>query len=985
MSSPGKIKTPELTEKLSPAINTNDVLHQFPPHVVADAGNADLENGDNTATNNGAGDAPSAPPQSSEAEATESAMYRMQQSEAFKKTKAFCTDPLKMALTIALLALFITILSASIIGGTLKARIAALETNPSAYGIVNVNETYQPGGYYGWAYYDSYPDLYPLKDLHVHVGDRVFFTAKTGTWEDLWLVPREVYESCNFTNETSQIQLAIAKWIRGDTYTRNESCTLGSDGCSERGWILREYPYNDDGGFTFLVQDWHVAEWGNPLYFASAREWDNWNDLRYHGCLNGIKLRVFVDERKAIPLVEDDGSSYDLQALQTVDDLSESIGHLSRMLMLQQFNFEQRIRSQGDSGLTNVRGSYDGDEAYSDGTYTNGAVASIHNHADNYLLVGIGEIQAVLNGVEFQTRHNDYNLQMPSTSSSKYGETEQVEYPEVPPEVSSKNTVEKQIEEMQEWFRAFKDQNKTHRNYTRYFKPILCYLEGTWVLDDNTLNEPFESDRHFIDARSWAQLHDKLRWFTNSGRKNLLENLAHLPSSVRNLVNGSLPIVSNWEYRIVCHPLKNDVPTSRFRIVDDLAVQLLSSPETRDELTYSRRARFELNKYINLDNIDDDTQWTNGRKTWNYLDYLMEQVVGKDNYGADLRDSLPDGSQTALHYITEEPLNSAYYSRFYRLNVSDAMGTTGHRRGFSDRYLFAAQTTQSKVSPIEIQYEQTNEDGTVEYLHTESRYSYAIPFEIIYLTPITKWNPYGVQYYNKDEYDYTKTGGCTKSTAYSGWTERAAYFTPMSFFQGLTQASAGDTVTDNTCALGADGEVYPVMASGHWINFPDIGGNVGIVRQRYPIFPIHAAGSTTFKEVKALQAVTLPSDYDDAEAYPDGFFGDSRDLIYGFEVSLQGGGHQHVVYIQGWRIRVFWYDGDTESWLMSADNVVTVEGDTRNNHAHTLEVWRDLDADGGWQYHVKRCRWGSISDADKYSDEDWMDGQCEDHHNAIVR
>ena len=44
-------------------------------------------------------------------------------------------------------------------------------------------------------------------------------------------------------------------------------------------------------------------------------------------------------------------------------------------------------------------------------------LASIHNHADNILIVGIGEIQAVLNGVEFQTRHNDYNLNMPSTTS----------------------------------------------------------------------------------------------------------------------------------------------------------------------------------------------------------------------------------------------------------------------------------------------------------------------------------------------------------------------------------------------------------------------------------------------------------------------------------------------------------------------------------------------------------------------------------------
>lgn len=156
--------------------------------------------------------------------------------------------------------------------------------------------------------------------------------------------------------------------------------------------------------------------------------------------------------------------------------------------------------------------------APSDGTYTNGAVASIHNHADNYLLVGIGQIQAVLNGVEFRTRHNDFNIQNPSASSGKYGETEQVSYPEVPPEVSNQNSVDKQIDEMQEWFRAFKHQNKTHRNYTQYFKPILCCLSLIFWLN-SCINEPFESDRHFIDARTWQQLHDKLRWFTNSGRK----------------------------------------------------------------------------------------------------------------------------------------------------------------------------------------------------------------------------------------------------------------------------------------------------------------------------------------------------------------------------------------------------------------------------------------------------------------------------------
>ena len=147
-----------------------------------------------------------------------------------------------------------------------------------------------------------------------------------------------------------------------------------------------------------------------------------------------------------------------------------------------------------------MRGSYDGDAAYDDGTYTNGAVASIHDHSDNILIVGIGEIQGVLNGVEFQTRHNDYNLNMPEDYPADYGRTIPIPRPDVPPEVTNQNNVPNQIAEMQEWFRAFATQNKSHRNYTDYFRPILCYLEGTWLLDENSLEEPFESDRHQIDV-----------------------------------------------------------------------------------------------------------------------------------------------------------------------------------------------------------------------------------------------------------------------------------------------------------------------------------------------------------------------------------------------------------------------------------------------------------------------------------------------------
>ena len=862
------------------------------------------------------------------------------------------------------------------------------ECPTNTYGVLNAGQLYKIGGYSGWEYLSSYPDLYPFADLHISIGDKILFKTKDYTNNDVWIVTEDVWNSCDWSDTTNLIQLADKGYVRGD--------------CDDN----PSYPC----GYEFLVQQWHIENYGmiimhvilffsacflikrivalfvlgNPLYFASSYR---------TSCADGVKIKVYVDNRTAIPVVTDSTDGFDISATDTIKDLQAAIGHLSRMLILSQFSTEQRVRSEGDSGLTNVRGHYDGDAAYDDGTYSNGETASIHDHSDNIILVGIGEIQAVLNGVEFRTRHNDYNLNMPHRNSTEYGATEPIPYPDVPPEVINAGDVDAQVIEMQEWFRAFKTQNKSHRNYPEYFKPILCYLEGTWILDKDELEEPFDSDRHQIDAKSWKQLHDKIRWMSNSGRKNSVENLAHLPSCIRNLVNDTYPIISNWEYRILCIPLKNDIPTSRFRIVDDLSVQLMGSPLTRDELYFDRRARFEINKYINLDNLNDH-KWSPGRKKWNYLDYLMEQIPGKDNYIANITDELPDGSEQVIHFNTDKTVNSGYYTRYYGLKGSDAMGSSKHRRSWNDRYLFAAKTTQKKVSPIEFDFEMEDENGDTIYHKTISRWSYAIPLEIIYQTPLTKWNPYNIPFINTREYQY-RTGSCDSiSTAYNGWTTNNAYFTPASFFDGITQSSTADTAKENVCALDSNNEPKPVYGSGHWITFPEIANGVGKIRQRYPIFPIHNGGSASFKEVKALQAVVLPSDYDDPVANPEGFFGDSRDIIYGFELYLMGGGHQHICYIPGWRIRNAWLiDIDTDQWYTDKDHYVTIDCEERNSHSHQVRIWREYESDGiTWKYNLRDCRYGTSSDLPNYPD-DWdsvMDSDtglaiCSDNHGYFDR
>ncbi|XP_012943750.2 uncharacterized protein LOC106013207 [Aplysia californica] len=104
----------------------------------------------------------------------------------------------------------------------------------------------------------------------------------------------------------------------------------------------------------------------------------------------------------------------------------------------------------------------------------------------------MGPMLAVMDGIEFRTGHNDYRLQMPSKTSRDFGDVQDIKFPRVPPEITAHKNVEDQIAEMREWFRAFAQQNSSHRDYTKYFKPVVCYLEGVWTLD-NKVEEPFQT------------------------------------------------------------------------------------------------------------------------------------------------------------------------------------------------------------------------------------------------------------------------------------------------------------------------------------------------------------------------------------------------------------------------------------------------------------------------------------------------------------
>ena len=543
-----------------------------------------------------------------------------------------------------------------------------------------------------------------------------------------------------------------------------------------------------------------------------------------------------------------------------VDELRGTVGQLARQVMLQQLFLEERIRSDGDSGIKQCRINNEGTKTYHIPSISSKkGITALHDHSNHIRTIGLGEFIAVLNGVEFRTRHNDFLLRMPSKTSRNFLETEDIPYPDVPPEVTSKPTVHQQMKEMREWFRAWHNQNYKKRDYRKYFKPVLCYLEGTWIDEDNTdILEPFKSDRHWLDASSFRDLQNKIIFTSYGGRKSSLENFAWLPTTIMDVVNGTIPKYAQWIYRIACHPLKRDIPTSRFRLLDDLSVRMMYL-KTMDQQKLSRKARFQLNPR-------DSKTWRDKLvSNWELIDDLMGEVPGMDNYGGNLTDEAFDNP--AMELLKDGKVNTAYYNRWWKEEKLGAMGLSLRKRAFSDRNLFMAMTSQSAVSGKSLIDCQEDLEDSAEVCRSDNqKWSYAIPLEVIYMTPLSKWNPYNIQYNGDADKDpeaaYVtendiRFGGITASTAYNGTNSKFFYQTPASFFEGrVVDADKADTFRGSVGVLDKNGIVRAVTSSGIRALLPNIPG-IGIIRQRYPIMPLHNEGNGIWKELDSLKDIVL--------------------------------------------------------------------------------------------------------------------------------
>ena len=376
-----------------------------------------------------------------------------------------------------------------------------------------------------------------------------------------------------------------------------------------------------------------------------------------------------------------------------------------------------------------------------------------------------------------------------------------------------------------------------------------------------------------------------------------------MPTKITRFTEKQEPVLAQFNYRILCHPVSGELPTSYFEPKYDAASQ---AQWRKDDEAYvqSRAARFDI-EGINVNGTREQ-----GAMDYNLLDNLMEQIPGKDNYAANIPGEAFDGSADYLYKANpnnpNQRLNLGYYHRTFVQKSTDGKIRGQDQRGFSDR-VYVAHTTQDRIAP----HAYTDSQGNV----INTKVSFAIPVEVIYLTPLHSWNPYNIPT------EQNPTGSGTAADPYSGAGNRIWYLTPTEFFSGgELETNAADTVKGEVVMKTPSGD-KKVRASGTRVFFPNIEGIDKRIRQRYPIMPIHGEGSALWKKFNALE---------DALGFAEqAIYGTGISLTTGISHSSSTTGHEHIVYVEENDIKRL-RDGELNSFGVNTE--------TANGHSHRIVV-----------------------------------------------
>lgn len=243
----------------------------------------------------------------------------------------------------------------------------------------------------------------------------------------------------------------------------------------------------------------------------------------------------------------------------------------------------------------------------------------------------------------------------------------------------------------------------------------------------------------------------------------------------------------------------------------------------------------------------------------------MGKIPGRDNYPGNLTDDAFGLTAYSVKLNEEKKLNAAYYHRWFKVLEKGAMGLATRHRGFADENLFVPTTTQPKIAGMDLKTckgrGKRRECKTV-----NQKFTYAIPFEIVWMTPLSNWNPNNIEYKGIANSESEKSimeggrfGGKTLDKALNGTNSKRYYRTPIEFFSGGEVAGdAADTTASSVGVLNKTGTLHITAASGTRVFLPPIIG-VGTLRQRYPIMPVHGEGSSVWQELKATKDVLIQS------------------------------------------------------------------------------------------------------------------------------
>ena len=161
-----------------------------------------------------------------------------------------------------------------------------------------------------------------------------------------------------------------------------------------------------------------------------------------------------------------------------------------------------------------------------------------------------------------------------------------------------------------------------------------------------------------------------------------------------------------------------------------------------------------------------------------------------------------------------------YYHRGFKVQARGAMGQSRRYRGFADENLFVAITTQPRVAGMKLNTCKGPKRNPI-CKTTTQKFSYAIPLEIIYLTPLNRWNPFDPEYKGSEKTTHGKTvfqggrsGGTSQDKAYNGTNSKKYYQTPSAFFSGQeVSTDAADTTQGSVGVLDRNGDVKITRAS----------------------------------------------------------------------------------------------------------------------------------------------------------------------------